>query len=167
MERSTMSTEKMVSKEAKLARGQIIYFYRQDKKFGEFSNFFFAPIYLKNVFWRTTEHYFQAQKFAGTHYEEEIRLLKTPGEAAQKGRDRSLPLRKDWEEVKEDIMREALYEKFTQYPELKELLLSTKDAILIEHTKNDNYWGDGWDGSGKNRLGILLMELREKLRSQS
>ena len=31
----------------------------------------------------------------------------------------------------------------------------------MEHTDNDNYSGDGGDGSGLNRLGVLLVELRE------
>ncbi|KAJ2991714.1 hypothetical protein HDV02_003509 [Globomyces sp. JEL0801] len=97
---------------------------------------------------------------------EDIRNMTSPGAAARKGRSRSLPLRTDWEEVKEDIMREALYAKFTQHEHLKGLLISTGDALLVEHTKNDRYWGDGGDGSGKNRLGYLLMELRELLKEE-
>ena len=60
-------------------------------------------------------------------------------------------------------MRRALRTKFEQHSKLKSLLLSTGDAELIEHTRNDSYWADGGDGSGKNRLGILLMELRAEL----
>jgi ribA/ribD-fused uncharacterized protein len=86
--------------------------------------------------------------------------------AARMGRNRTLPLRSDWESVKDDIMREALRAKFGQHPGLKSLLLSTADAELVEHTKNDNYWADGGDGSGKNRLGALLMELRARLRAE-
>jgi ribA/ribD-fused uncharacterized protein len=66
--------------------------------------------------------------------------------------------------VKDNIMREALQAKFKQHPSLRSLLLQTRDAELIEHTKHDSYWADGGDGSGKNRLGHLLMELRENLR---
>ena len=55
----------------------------------------------------------------------------------------------------------ALRAKFDQYPELKQLLLSTAGNGLVEHTENDNYWGDAGDGSGLNRLGDLLVELRE------
>ncbi|MRR38310.1 DUF1768 domain-containing protein, partial [bacterium] len=51
-----------------------------------------------------------------------------------------------------------------QHPGLKSLLLSTGNSALVEHTRNDRYWGDGGDGSGRNRLGHLLMELREQLR---
>jgi ribA/ribD-fused uncharacterized protein len=60
-------------------------------------------------------------------------------------------------------MREALRAKFTQNLDLKKILLETGDAILVEYTKNDNHWGDSGDGSGKNMLGKLLMEVREEL----
>jgi hypothetical protein len=140
-----------------------IRFYRQNDPYGEFSNFSAHPVTLKGKVWPTTEHYFQAQKFAGTEHEEAVRNAKTPSMAAKLGRSRSLPLRADWESVKEDVMREALRAKFDQHPKLKTLLLSTEDAQLIEHTRNDRYWADGGDGTGKNRLGILLMELRAQL----
>ncbi len=140
-----------------------ILFYRQNDPYGEFSNFSAYPFKLKGKVWPTSEHYFQAQKFAGTEHEETVRNSKTPSMSAKLGRSRSLPLRVDWEVVKEDVMRDALRAKFDQHPKLKLLLLSTGDAELIEHTRNDRYWADGGDGTGKNRLGILLMELRAEL----
>ncbi|MCD6051638.1 MAG: hypothetical protein K0Q55_3047 [Verrucomicrobia bacterium] len=72
-------------------------------------------------------------------------------------------MRADWETAKENLMREALLAKFTQHPKLKEQLLATGDAQIVEHAANDGYWGDGADGQGKNRLGMLLMELRQQL----
>jgi N-glycosidase YbiA len=54
--------------------------------------------------------------------------------------------------------------QFTQHEELITLLLSTGDSKLVEHTENDDYWGDGGDGSGKNMLGRILMQVRESLR---
>jgi N-glycosidase YbiA len=143
-----------------------INFYRANDPYGEFSNFADYPVTLKGREWPTSEHYFQAQKFAGTKHEERIRTeAKRPSTVAKMGKDRSLPLRKDWEDVKEEIMLEALRAKFTQHEKLRDLLVSTGDAILVEHTPNDSYWGDGGDGSGLNRLGGLLMRLREELRS--
>lgn len=144
-----------------------ILFYRVTEAYGEFSNFAPYPITLKGKQWPTTEHYFQAQKFVGTEHEHAIRKLASPMVAARKGRSRKLPLRRDWESAKDKIMREALQAKFTQHPELQKLLLETGDAVLVEHTVNDRYWGDGGDGSGENRLGLLLMELREKLRNET
>ena len=57
--------------------------------------------------------------------------------------------------------------KFNQQLEIAKGLLATGDAILIEHTQNDAYWADGGDGSGKNRLGLLLMQVREELKNSN
>jgi ribA/ribD-fused uncharacterized protein len=131
-----------------------------------FSNFSPHPIYLKDKIWPTVEHYFQAQKFAGTQMEEQVRLASSPMEAAKMGRNRQYPLRPNWEAIKEEFMYEALIAKFTQHLDLRQKLLETGDAELVEHTSNDRYWADGGDGSGKNRLGQLLMKVRTALREQ-
>src|SRR5262249_24434377 len=131
----------------------------------EFSNFSPHPVQLKGKLWPTSEHFFQAQKFAGTEHEDAVRLAKSPMVAARMGRSRERPLRADWEAVKDQVMRETLRAKFAQHPQLKALLLKTGDSELVEHTGNDRYWADGGDGTGQNRLGELLMELRAELRS--
>ncbi|MES2695922.1 MAG: NADAR family protein [Verrucomicrobiota bacterium] len=144
-----------------------ILFYRVSERYGAFSNFSPHPFGLKGKTWPTTEHYFQAQKFAGTPHEEAIRVIASPMIAARSGRDRKKPLRPDWNQAKDDVMREALRAKFTQHADLRELLLSTGEAPLVEHTKNDSYWADGGDGTGRNRLGELLMELRAQLKAEA
>lgn len=140
-----------------------IYFYKINDEYGCFSNFAHYDFKLDGKKWITSEHYFQAQKFCGTEYEEVIRLLDSPMKAAEMGRNRDLPLRSDWEQVKDDIMRKAVLAKFTQNDEIKSVLLSTNKETIIEKTSNDYYWGCGKDGSGKNMLGNILMEVREKL----
>ena len=60
-------------------------------------------------------------------------------------------------------MLAALRAKFSQHHQLRTLLLGTGCAQLIEHTRNDSYWGDGGDGSGQNMLGKLLMQVRGEL----
>ncbi|HEY0138645.1 MAG TPA: NADAR family protein [Nannocystis sp.] len=142
-----------------------IEFYGVGEPYGELSNFAPCPIFLQGKRWPTSEHYFQAQKFARTPHEEEVRRVKKPRIAAEMGRDRKRPLRRDWEAVKDDVMLAALRAKFTQHADLRALLLGTGDARLVEHTANDSYWADGGDGSGKNRLGELLMRVREELRA--
>lgn len=139
---------------------EVIKFYSVNDEYGEFSNFALFPIKLDEKIWPTTEHYFQAQKFLDKTYQEKIRKAKTPMLAAALGRDRKQKIRKDWESVKNNVMKKALIAKFTQHQQLKELLLFTNDAKLIEHTENDNYWGDGGDGKGKNMLGSTLMQIR-------
>lgn len=143
----------------------VIHFYSTTGEYGGFSNFSRHPVFLKGKKWPTSEHYFQAMKFLGTEHEEAVRLCKTPSLAASMGRSRKLPLRRDWESVKDQVMLEAVRAKFTQHEELKAVLLSTGHAKLIEHTAKDDYWGDGGDGSGKNRLGQLLMRVRDELRA--
>jgi len=141
-----------------------INFYTTKGDYGCFSNFSRHGITLKGEFWATTEHYFQAQKFAGTRHETEVRKAESPRQAAEMGRDKKRPLRSDWDHVKDDVMRDAVRAKFTQHKNLQDILLETDDAILVEHTANDKYWADGGDGSGKNMLGKILMEIREELR---
>ena len=141
-----------------------IEFYRVDDEHGEFSNFSPHPITLDGARWPTSEHYFQAQKFADAAVRERIRKATGPMEAARMGRDRKLKLRADWESAKVGVMHKALVAKFTQHAELRELLLSTGGARLVEHTDNDSYWGDGGDGRGRNMLGQLLMRVRSELR---
>jgi len=143
---------------------QVINFYSKSGKYGEFSNFYHSPIKLEGNTFPTVEHYFQSQKFKGTKHESKIRKAFSPMEAARLGRDRKLPLRKDWESVKIDIMRKGLIAKFSQHKDLKTVLLNTGTSKIVEHTENDNFWGDGGNGSGKNWLGRLLMEVRDSLR---
>ncbi len=94
-------------------------------------------------------------------YQEKIRTTKICHDIKILGSTRQIKLRPGWGEVKENIMMIALRAEFDQYPELKQLLLSTAGNSLVEHTDNDNYWGDAGDGSGLNRLGDFLVELRE------
>ncbi len=140
-----------------------IYFYKIGDDYGCFSNFAHYGFELDGKIWMTSEHYFQAQKFSGTKYEEIIRLLDNPMQAAEMGRDRRLPLRKDWEEVKDEIMRKAVYAKFSQNNEIRDILIGTFPDNIIEKTSNDYYWGCGKDFSGKNMLGKILMEVRSTL----
>ncbi|MGL5196455.1 MAG: NADAR family protein, partial [Chroococcales cyanobacterium] len=78
-----------------------LYFYSTRSEYGCFSNFSRHGFELDGVWWPTSEHYFQAQKFAGTPDAEQIRQVKTPKDAAKMGRDRQRPLRPDWETVKD------------------------------------------------------------------
>jgi len=138
-------------------------FYSVNDDYGEFSNFAGYPVKIDGKLWPTSEHYFQAQKFQDEGYRAKIRKTESSMIAARLGRDRKQKLRGDWESVKDDVMRKAVKAKFTQHKNLQELLLSTGDRKIVEHTTNDSYWGDGGDGSGRNMLGKILMEIRLSL----
>jgi ribA/ribD-fused uncharacterized protein len=143
----------------------IIYFYRErDLPYGCFSNFSKHDFVLDDLRWRTVEHYFQALKFPGDPHADRIRLVKSPMEAKTLGNDRHAPLRPDWEQVKDDVMRRAVRAKFQTHADIRAVLLGTGDRRIVENAKNDYYWGIGADGSGKNMLGRILMEVRAELR---
>ncbi|MBW2312615.1 MAG: NADAR family protein [Deltaproteobacteria bacterium] len=142
-----------------------IHFFSPDDPYAEFSNF--APFGFEDegLHWPTVEHYFQAQKFAGpslASYRERIRTAASAETAKDLGQTRDHPLRPDWNEVKEDVMRHALRRKFAR-PELLERLIATGERSLVEASPTDRYWGA--HGSGENRMGTLLSEIRAELRA--
>lgn len=145
-----------------------IWFYDRLSPYYEFTNFYRRPVKINDKQWPTTEHYFQAQKFIGTPYEEHIRKLSSAREAFQFSRKPQVQrwIRSDWNTVKDEIMKLALLNKFEQHSDLGQKLIDTGEKKLVEHTSNDSYWGDGGDGKGKNRLGELLMEVREFMKSK-
>jgi len=143
-----------------------IRFYKVNELYGCFSNFSPHPIFIDNERWDTVEHYFQASKFFNSEVKDKIKSIKSPFLAAIEGRSKLHILRDDWEMIKENVMYEGLKCKFTQHPKIMKELLLTKNCNIVEHTDNDDYWGDGGDGSGKNRLGFLLMKVRDEILKQ-
>jgi ribA/ribD-fused uncharacterized protein len=111
------------------------------------------------------EHYFHAPKFSDPAYRAKIRSAETPKKAASLGRARNYPLRQDSEEVKDGVMKSALLVKFHTHERPRMLLLSTMKEKIVENAPGDYYWGCGADGSGLNRFGELLMQVRDELRS--
>lgn len=143
-----------------------ILFLKITEPYGCFSNFSKHPIVIDGITWSTTEHYYQAQKYEDPILQERVRNAVSPWVAAQIGRDPSLPLRKDWEQIKESVMEQALWFKVRQHKDVRDTLLSTGNNEIVEHTPRDAYWADGGDGSGKNRLGVLWMKIREELKKE-
>ena len=127
------------------------------------SNFFPAEVTYNGLTYQNNEAAFQAQK---TYSKEERIEFTTLEPRDAKRRGRRVRLRKDWEQVKDRIMEEIVRAKFSQNEELKEQLLATGDAQLVEGNRwNDRYWGvDIRSGVGENHLGKILMEVRSELR---
>ena len=142
-----------------------IWFYRRGEPYFEFTNFAEFPIVIDEVLYPTTEHYFQSQKLIGTPFFSHICQLPTARQAFEFPRQPHVSpwIRRDWQTVKDDVMFRALVAKFKQYRRLQYMLLSTGNRELVEHSPYDSYWGDGGDGKGLNRLGELLMKVRELL----
>lgn len=132
---------------------------------GEFrflSNFVPAEVMMDGIQYSSTEHAYQAAKTLDPEERLLIQQASTPGQAKRLGKQ--LKQRADWNEVKDDIMRNLLFQKFN-IPHLKKLLLATGDAYIEEtNTWNDTYWGV-CRGNGQNKLGRLLMEIRAELKA--
>lgn len=123
------------------------------------SNFYNQQITYNSYVFENNEAAFQAAK-CPYRMSEFVGL--NPSDAKRLGR--RVHLRADWEEVKDSVMYEVCRCKFTQNPELAQALIDTGDAILIEgNTWGDKVWGTV-DGVGENRLGKILMRIREEIR---
>lgn len=146
-----------------------IYFYSAlEEPYGVFSNFSPHGFVIDGIYYKTNEHYFQAMKFYPSQPDiEAVLRMSTPKLASSVGRDRDRPLRTDWEQVKDDVMRNGVFKKFETHADLRELLLSTGTQTIMENAPGDYYWGTGADGTGQNRLGQILMEVREILRENN
>ncbi|BAU04596.1 MULTISPECIES: NADAR family protein [Fischerella] len=144
-----------------------IYFYKAYEPYGCFSNFSPHSIKIDGIHWRTVEHYYQAQKFVGTTDAviiPVIHAVETPEEAAALGRCCTRKVRLDWEIVKTNIMRQAVLKKFLTHADIREVLLTTGDQLLVENSPRDYFWGCGADHTGQNHLGKILMSVREEIR---
>ena len=137
-----------------------IYYNTMDPPYNCFSNFSSHAFVLDGHWWRTAEHYFQAQKFIGTEHFETIRCSATPEDAAQLGQDRTRPLRPHWRQVKEEVMLRCVLRKFQVHSGIRAILLQTGQRPIVEDWHGDFYWSCGADGSGKNRMGHMLMIVR-------
>jgi N-glycosidase YbiA len=143
-----------------------IYFYKAWEPYGCFSNFSPHGIIIHDTYWTTVEHYYQAQKFAGTPDAVIIPVIHaadTPEEAAALGRCSTRQIRPDWEVVKTQVMREAVLKKFLAHADIREILLNTGDRLLIEDSPRDYFWGCGANKTGQNHLGKILMGVREEI----
>jgi ribA/ribD-fused uncharacterized protein len=158
-DRPTPSTRPSLPATTRAARAQI------DSFQGEYrflSNFWPAEVEFEGRKFPTVEHAYQAAKRLDEGDRARIAALPTPAEAKAAGR--KLTLRPDWETAKFDVMERCVSYKFEHHPELKQKLLATGDAELIEgNTWGDRVWGV-YQGEGENRLGKILMRVREQLK---
>lgn len=133
-----------------------------DRFSGEYdflSNFYETDVYLDGELYPSVEHAFQAAKTTNPKEREKVRLAKTPGWAKRIGR--SVKLIENWEGIKESIMEELLRSKFDNNELIREKLLATGEVFLEEgNTWRDREWGV-YNGQGKNKLGFLLMKVRD------
>ncbi len=114
--------------------------------------------------WPTAEHYYQANKFPGTSTFNKM-LTVDANQAHKLGNAWWRPKRKGWKSMRTTIMTRALYSKCQQNPEVKAALLATGDQLIAETSAYDHFWGLGRDLRGKNQMGKIWMNIRDKIRT--
>ena len=140
-----------------------IQFNSKSKEWCWLSNFFLSPMIVDEKEYPTVEHWVQSQKFTDPTIQEQIRTAPTALHAKKLGQLRDPSFRLDWDSKKEDILYQGLKAKFEQNIVLQNFLLHTGTEELIELSPWDSYWGSGRFGTGKNRMGFLLMKLRSEI----
>ena len=128
------------------------------------SNFYPSEVEFEFVKYPTVEHAYQAAKTCDYQQRMKIQQAITPGAAKRLGR--SVTLRENWDSIKFQIMLDLVTQKFSK-PPFSIWLKNTGDSYLEE----TNWWGDTYwgvcKGKGKNRLGAILMYVRQNLQDES
>jgi len=130
------------------------------------SNFWTAAFTYEGVQYSSVEHAYQAYKTSDTV--QRMWVASSATAAIAKKRGNAVPLRSDWEQVKDDVMLALVRAKFTQNEALATKLVGTNGEELIEGNYwHDIYWGKctctRHRGQGKNKLGLILMQVRDEL----
>jgi len=126
------------------------------------SNFYTSTVAYEGLLYPTVEHAYQASKSLDKKTRELIRRATDPNLAKKLGQ--GVAVREDWTQVKVDIMRQLIREKF-QNPFIRWKLKETDGKRLINENRwNDRFWGVV-NGQGENWLGKILEEVRAEIMS--
>lgn len=132
------------------------------------SNFWYSPIVLEEIWFRTAEHAFQSAKGVNFNEVRQVISAATPGDAKRLGR--KIQMKDNWMDIRNEVMELIVRAKFQQNTNLKDLLIETGDLPIIElNNWGDTYWGmTEYMGirKGQNFLGKILMKIRSELSSQ-
>ena len=138
-----------------------IYGFRDEYRF--LSNFYPSTILIGEGVYPTVEHFYQSMKTEDSTEKQKIIDAKSPGKAKKLGY--KCTLRKDWDEIKLQVMLVGVLAKFKQHDDLREKLLATGSMWIAE----TNDWGDDFWGvcgeamEGRNEMGKTLMKIRRHL----
>lgn len=126
------------------------------------SNFHPCEVMFDGVLWRSVEHAYQAAKTDSPKERTEIFGAVSPGKAKRLGK--KVKIRKGWDDARISVMRDLVRDKFLRNPDLRQRLIDTGSATLVEgNSWGDKFWGV-CDGKGRNELGRILMDVRSELK---
>lgn len=143
----------------------VVSFFKAWDRNGILSNFSPHPISVEGEVYATSEHWYQSQKLAGVSEDlaDRVKNAISPEEAAMIGRraEREGKIRSDWSDVKVAVMETGLLAKFGPEGPARRALLATRGKSIVESSPHDYFWGCGWNNTGANWLGRLLMKIRD------
>lgn len=157
---------------------EFIFFHNPDEENGYLSNWYLSSFTLNNISYTSMEQYMMYAKavcFNDKKIAQEILLTDDFAKIKALGRQVANYNESYWNGMRQIIVYEGLYAKFSQNEDLKNKLLATNNAILAECALKDKIWGIGltmkdhqrydiskWKGT--NLLGYTLMMVRDKLK---
>jgi ribA/ribD-fused uncharacterized protein len=147
-----------------MSGGEIRFYRASERPYGPFSNCYQRPILFEGRQFSCSECAYQFGKPARQEVADWLIAAPKPHLCAAAAHALlSWDVRSDWQAIKVERMRAILFAKFSQHDDLRVLLLSTGQLPIVEASTTDPFWGIGKRGDGKNMLGQLLMELRDRL----
>lgn len=125
----------------------------------------FAPVKIKldGLEFPSVEHAYMSAK---SDDEEWKNFCSNPNNKAGdvKRQSRNITLKEDWHEIKLEVMKECVNQKFSQEPYRTKLLETETQHIQEGNRWNDKFWGVCLKtNKGENHLGRLIMDVRSAL----
>lgn len=143
-----------------------IEFYKEFGELGYLANYSNHGFYKNGIYYKTVEHYYQSEKFDDIEIKNKIINANTPKEASNIGRDRTNIRKANFKKIKNKVMYEGILEKFRQNREIACKLIETRNEDIAEATVDEYYWGIGKDKTGQNNIGMILGEVRKKIKEE-
>ena len=160
---------------------KIICFHNPDEENGWLSNWYLSRFTVDCITFSSMEQYMmymKAEVFGDDDIKKEIMSTDDVGRIKALGRQVHNYNNTVWNGMRQIIIYEGLYAKYSQDDELKEKLLKTGDRLLAECAVQDKIWATGismkddsrfdmnkW--TGQNLLGFATMLVREKLQKRT
>ena len=157
-----------------------VFFHKPSEPHGYLSNWFASPFVIDDIQFSSAEQYIMYRKcmiFGDQASADAVLATDDTKQQQDIGREAKGYIGSVWAGRRQLIAIQGLLAKFSQNEELKQKLLGTGDAWLVECAHSDTIWAcgirlnederfDARNWCGQNILGFALMEVRDILRKR-
>ena len=141
-----------------------IEFYKEFGELGYLANYSDYGFYKNGIHYKTVEHYYQSEKFSNKKIKDSIINCDSPKDASNIGRDRNNKRIENFKDIKLKVMEDGVYLKFSQNKDIRSKLIETGRNIIREMSVKESFWGVGPSKRGDNHIGIILMNVRRRVK---